>query len=195
MTREIKLPNNRTLKIEQDTHGFDPREDDNLGTIVSWHSRYSLGEVNLNKNDYVSAKDATERNSSKDEIVLPLYIYDHSGITISTKPFSCPWDSGQFGFIKISKDKIREEYGLKRVSQNLIEKVKSYLEAEVETYDKYLRGESYTMEILDKNGETEDSCSGFLGYDPKENGIYEQLSQEDRDFITNNQKEAQVASL
>ena len=27
-------------------------------------------------------------------VILPLYLYDHSGITMNTTGFSCPWDSG-----------------------------------------------------------------------------------------------------
>ena len=30
-------------------------------------------------------------------LMLPLYLYDHSGITMNTTGFSCPWDSGQVG--------------------------------------------------------------------------------------------------
>ena len=44
-------------------------------------------------------------------VILPLYLYDHSGITISTRPFSCPWDSGQVGWIYASKDTFREMTG------------------------------------------------------------------------------------
>ena len=44
-------------------------------------------------------------------VILPLYLYDHSGITISTGPFSCPWDSGQVGWIKAPKDTFRNATG------------------------------------------------------------------------------------
>ena len=30
-------------------------------------------------------------------VFLPLYLFDHSGITMNTSGFSCPWDSGQVG--------------------------------------------------------------------------------------------------
>jgi hypothetical protein len=74
-------------------------------------------------------------------VILPLYLYDHSGITMSTSPFSCRWDSGQVGWTFVSKKKIREEYGVKRISKELIEKVTEMLEGEVRTYDMYLTGE------------------------------------------------------
>ena len=35
-------------------------------------------------------------------VILPLYLYDHSGITMNTCGFSCPWDSGQVGWIYAS---------------------------------------------------------------------------------------------
>lgn len=44
-------------------------------------------------------------------VILPLYLYDHSGITISTVPFSCPWDSGQVGWIYAPKDTFRKATG------------------------------------------------------------------------------------
>ncbi len=44
-------------------------------------------------------------------IILPLFLYDHSGITMSTGPFSCPWDSGQVGWIYASKKTFIDETG------------------------------------------------------------------------------------
>lgn len=43
-------------------------------------------------------------------IILPLFLYDHSGITMNTSGFNCPWDSGQVGIIYISKKKAKEEF-------------------------------------------------------------------------------------
>lgn len=43
-------------------------------------------------------------------IVLPLHLYDHSGITMSTGGFSCPWDSGQVGYIYVTPKALEEEY-------------------------------------------------------------------------------------
>jgi len=45
-------------------------------------------------------------------VILPLYLYDHGGITMSTNPFSCPWDDGgQVGWIYASKQKFIDETG------------------------------------------------------------------------------------
>lgn len=43
---------------------------------------------------------------------LPLYLYDHSGITMSTTTFSCPWDSGRVGMIFCSHEEAVKEWGV-----------------------------------------------------------------------------------
>lgn len=41
----------------------------------------------------------------KDKVaILPLYLYDHSGLTMSTNDFGDRWDSGCVGFIHMDKD-------------------------------------------------------------------------------------------
>jgi hypothetical protein len=117
----------------------------------------------------------------KHYITLPLYLYDHSGITMSTSPFSCPWDSGQVGIIYISKAKALVEYGWKRLTKSNRAKIISYLVSEVEVYDQYLTGDCYGYHVhkLDEDGEIEDesdildSCWGFFGHDWEENGLFE----------------------
>ena len=61
--------------------------------------------------------------------MLPLYLYDHSGITMSISPFSCPWDSGQVGWIYCTPDAISKNFG--SLSKENIEKSISILEVEV----------------------------------------------------------------
>lgn len=94
----------------------------------------------------------------KKAIVLPLYLYDHSGITMRTSPFSCPWDSGQVGFIYATFDQIKTETAGGRGSRKLAEKI---LKGEVETYDQYLTGDVYGYVLDDKYGS--ESCWGFYG--------------------------------
>jgi len=91
-----------------------------------------------------------------DIISLPLYLYDHSGITMNTTGFSCPWDSGQVGYIYVSKADARKE----RIPFG---NIKPILESEVETYNQYLTGEVYGYEILNVVRACIDSCCGFFG--------------------------------
>lgn len=103
----------------------------------------------------------------KGTIIKSLYLYDHSGITISTSPFSCGWDSGQVGYIYMTKEKMEEEGWTK-------EQADKYLEGAVETYDNFLTGEVYGYRITKYNEEIEDdddldSCWGYYG-EPEESG-------------------------
>ena len=157
--------NGKTINIKHDDCAESPRTWDNLGTMICFHRRYDLGDKhNIDHNDYNSFDEMEKAIEKKyDAVVLPLYLYDHSGITISTSPFSCNWDSGQVGFIAISKEKARNEYGWKAITKKRKELLTLYLEGEVETYDQYLRGDIFGYEILNSDGEIEDSCWGFYG--------------------------------
>lgn len=95
-----------------------------------------------------------------DCVLLPLYLYDHSGLTISTSPFGDPWDSGQVGYIFAGAKAIRGEYGT--ADQTAVAKAEQVLQAEVEEYDSYLRGDCWYVRLFE-DGEEIDACGGFIG--------------------------------
>lgn len=146
-----------------------PREWDNLGTMICWHSRYVLGD----KQPEESPEQWREEHPDTDYIVLPLYLYDHSGITMSVKPFTCPWDSGQVGYI----------YAPRKTDDMDEPTIRGVLESEVRVYDQYLRGDVYGYSIESatpcptcghNDWTIEDSCWGFLG-DLDESGILDSV--------------------
>ena len=143
---------NHKIELFIDENAESPREWDNLGTMVCFHRSYELGDKH--KYTVEEIKDLLDR---KDVLALPLYLYDHSGITISTKPFSCPWDSGQVGIVFVEYSKIKEEYSVKRISPKIRERARKCLIGEVETYDTFLRGEVLGY-VVDDDG---DSCWGY----------------------------------
>lgn len=106
------------LSIEADYHAESPREWDNIGTMVYSHRRYILGDEEAqNIDDYNSwemwfENEVLKPNGGEDNVVyMPLYLYDHSGLTMNTTGFHCPWDSGQVGWIYATKEKFREGTG------------------------------------------------------------------------------------
>ena len=104
---------------------------------------------------------------AKKYIMLPLYLYDHSGLAMSTESFvgkavHAEWDSGQVGWIYVSKEDALKEFGGDRMTGAVKKKAEKLMRGEVEVYDAYLRGECYGFELY-KNGELEDSCWGFIG--------------------------------
>ena len=83
-----------TINIIQDEEARNPREDfeESYSKMICFHNRYDLGD----KHSYTK-EELTTMIKSGDYIYLPLYLYDHSGITMNTTGFSCQWDSGQVG--------------------------------------------------------------------------------------------------
>lgn len=102
-----------------------------------------------------------EKNIVDNKIDLPkcitwnfLYLYDHSGITISMTPFSCIFDSGIVGIIYMVDDP---------KNPMAYEDQYKIMKQEVKTYDDYLTGNCYGFQIYDETGKEIDSCYGFLG--------------------------------
>lgn len=156
---------------------FNPRDNDNLGVMVCFHKRYRLGDSHDYSVNEFNSWDELRSRLEKDYpggVILGLYLYDHSGITISTEPFSCPWDSGQVGFIVASADMIRENFGVKRVTRSVRERAIRLLLAEVEEYDAYLRGDVYML-TLTKEGEQDDILGPFYGADFATNGLLDSV--------------------
>lgn len=142
-------------------------------------------------------KSLIQKTIDKHYIILPLYLYDHSGITISTSPFSCPWDSGQVGIIYISIKDVLKEFSRKKMSKQLRKKAIDLMMAEVKTYDQYLTGEvyGYMIEPTDRNKsiECDDSCWGFYGYDHEKSGLME-YSKNAIDCCISEYKDAVIAN-
>lgn len=158
-----------TIIIEETDNGYNvkyiavdaspesPRDCDNFGTMVCFHNRYSLGDDehgyrHRDFNSWDELKSTIEKNEDVG-VILPIYLYDHSGLTVRTFPFEDKWDSGQVGFIFASKDKIRKEFSVTDITDEMLGKVKTILEGEVEIYNEYLAGNVYRLvrETFDKD--------------------------------------------
>lgn len=122
---------------------------------------------NENSRYYIdsSTKEGMETllDKCKDVIALPVYIYSHGGITINTTGFSCPWDSGQIGWIFTTKEKVTKEYDVKILTSLVRRMVEERLKSEIEELDNWLTGEVYGYVIKNPEGEEVDSCWGFYG--------------------------------
>ncbi len=175
------------LEIEQDSSPDSPRTWDNLGTMVCFHKRYDLGDkTDYRSEDYDSWDELRQGiiDNEGEVFMLPLYLYDHSGITISTRPFNCNWDSGQVGYIFVSKNKVKKE-GIDET------KVLDYLKGEVETYDQYLTGDVwgyrvYEVETCSLGHEHKvlvDSCWGFFGEEYAEKEGRSLLEHYEKDLV------------
>ncbi len=150
--------------INRDEDIENPRNFMDFGKMVCFHKRYNLGDKHsIRYQDYEKwegISDFLEKEESA-VIVLPLFLYDHSGVSISTSNFSCPWDSGQVGFIYTTRAEILSTFGRKNLTKNLISLAISSLENEVKVYNSYLSGDGCSYTIEDEAGEIVDDCCGF----------------------------------
>lgn len=143
-----------TIEVDYDNDPMNPREDDNLCVFHVAHRNYNFGDKNYAYYDDI--KDAEREAIRNKDIVLPLYMYDHSGITISLSPFTCQFDSGQVGFVQILRKEILKNFNKARLTKKLREKAISLAKSEVEVLDNFIRGEVYSYST-----DYGDSCGGF----------------------------------
>jgi hypothetical protein len=158
-----------TLKIEPDADPQNPRDFDcNVGRMVCFHSRHTLGDKkNLPPADEFKTWGTLRKHLVKEEkaeVILPLYLMDHSGLAISTTPFGCSWDSGQVGWIYSTVKELVAWLG-KSWTREQAEKA---LKIEVEVYNKYISGDVWGYVITDAFGDEVESCWGFYDQDAAE---------------------------
>lgn len=174
-----------TINIIPDEDPENPRTAwDNLGKMLCFHSRYTLGDQHdLRHSDFANWGAVREYliKEFHAEVMLPLYLYDHSGITIKTSPFSCGWDSGQVGWIYATRDDIAKWFGVKTVDAAVLKRAEKALESEVVVYDEYLVGNVYGYDIKDAEGEDLSyekygitSCWGYYGGYREKGGVLDE---------------------
>lgn len=164
------------ISTEPDEDAASPREDNdgNLATIVCWHRRTNLGDETIRTDDYDSMEELVA-SFGETSAILPVYLYEHSGMTVRTTPFGDPWDSGQVGWMFTTKAR-QEELGCTGDDWTR-EHLEESLRGELATYDLWLRGgfvgyvverrEPWTKTYADGRVESGfdwtdvDSCWGF----------------------------------
>lgn len=165
------------ILVKQDVDPcMNPREDfDNLCTMVCFHRGYNLGD-SVKKHGFNRPEELVEFLKTTPTVKLALYLLDHSGITMSTGRFGCDpggWDTSHVGYIYVTYEALKKEFGWKGVSPTCVKKAKEILEAEVETYDQYITGDVYGYEIVEPDGTDKDSCWGYFGSDHEKSGLLE----------------------
>ena len=123
-----------TLKIEQDDCAENPRNWDNVCTMVCFNRNYSLGDKHKHDNSdeffeyllhnicgmgYETFEELSTREKYKlacesDKVYIKeLNLYDHGVLSISTSccyPYNDRWDAGCVGWVYVSKKRAMEEW-------------------------------------------------------------------------------------
>lgn len=178
----VELSNGELIEIFTDEYPDNPRAWDNLGHIINFHDRYNLGDENTTKNKF---EDLINQTTEADELwktvdkwedvetylrtergavnILPLMVYEHSGITMYVGTNGDRWDSSRIGYIYTTEERI-QKWGV------ALADVDTVLREEVNIMDSYLRGDIYEYQIVkyvscnhgDTHREVLDSCGGYL---------------------------------
>lgn len=155
-----KIGENTLAYLTPDPDATSPRDNDgHVGRMVCWHGRHRLGD------EQPDLSPLEWQREHADEVMLPLYLYEHNGMTMNTSGFSCQWDSGQVGWISAPRQDDMSDSEL-RVQ----------LEQEVDEYDTWLRGEVYGV-VIETDGAIEDSLWGLLGYDYARDTLHERIEE------------------
>ena len=186
--KEAILGNER-VRIVQDEDAETPRNWSNLSKMIFTGSYKHLGdkhEVDFDeefdsRQDFIERGEEIVRKHFKDVAVCyAVHMYKHSGESISidySGQYTCRWDSGTIGFAIVTKEDIRKEYNIKRVTQKYIDKCENIVRGEIKTLDQYISGEVYGYVVEDKDENVIDSCYGFFGDDIEKNGISDYLEE------------------
>jgi len=179
---------NEKLQIVQDDICEDPRNWDNLTIIATLEQNHStIGDFQFKSSDELNefVKDQGAIYS------MPLYIYDHSGISLYCGndtipyPFNDQWDAGCIGMVFTTKKRLE---GMEKTPRS---KIIDLMKSELETYSHYLNGNVYGYRLLkwsqckscDQELDQEvDSCYGFYGYDFDKNGLYDAVLENSKVF-------------
>lgn len=147
--------------LHTETHGFytleihhdhDPAQtlDDVFGDVHAWtwHPRWRIGEHisrPRSQEDYDDVV-ARVREACPTAVMVPMYMYEHGGFCLATKPFADPWDSGQVGIVWASDPGYTEET----------------LCAIVEAASALAQGLVYGWVVKGPGGAHVDSCWGYI---------------------------------
>jgi len=151
---QVKKQAGFTAYIEVDETPDNPRDWDNLTVMVAFHRRYNFGDKHAYRQEDYSSWDGLKQAIEEQYhplIIEPLFAYIHSGVVLSTTPFSDSWDSGQVGFVFIPYSSVKEvaAYRPKKPAltayhdPHMYERAvaKQIVENEVATYNKFLEGQ------------------------------------------------------
>jgi hypothetical protein len=170
-----------------------PRQWDNVTTLVCWHPDYILGDQQI-RGSRGAVETVFETDRGRTDFrsmtairryielmlggrrVTPLYLYDHSGISMSVgspSVFDNPtvrqdeegrgmgWDTSMVGYAYVTDERITELCGAGD-EYHTDEWIDNAIRTDVAEYNLYLTGQVYGY-VVAPDTEDEDACWGFLG--------------------------------
>jgi hypothetical protein len=158
------------LKIIYDESPESPREWENLGYFITKERNYSspdgkeyphiqkiietTGDIADNAAEHIQLiTNEINQTGETVKVIYPIYRYEHGNVSYKRGTAS-GFDYSNNGFYIVTE----KTQAILGTPDELIEKV---IDGELEMYTKYVNGGIYGFELLDNNGDFEDSCYGF----------------------------------
>ncbi len=159
-----------------------------IANFVGWHKRYNLGpqdkrngvevvhrnwdglNIRIDGRTYEARGwgEMSEiiRKHCKPVICYPVWMIDHSMLAFRAGSSFADidpgqWDSGLVGFLFARPDVVREQYGVKRITGQVIERVMHDLAYDLEAYGNWINGWMYGFTIKDGDGNELENTGGF----------------------------------
>ena len=158
-----------------------PREWDNVSHMICWHRWCNIGDdhnynetrtffENLVMYNYDIPDDVIYEMSEKElykkikeiAVIMPISMYEHSGMSIWYGIPTGQWDSGQVGWGYMTKEEALKN--LQCTEENWREVAKKQMENEMKTYSHYVAGDVFNYIVKDPDEDIVDSCIGCYGY-------------------------------
>lgn len=140
--------NGHTIIILPDDDMEDPRNWSSMKMVTSKNNHYIRSDF-----EFDEKTDLNDIANPDENWQIPAFAYIHGKVALSTGKFSCPWDSGQIGFVIAPKSVYPDE-------QKAVEGAKTFLSS----LAAYINGEGVGY-VIEKDGEEIDSCFGFYSVD------------------------------
>ena len=184
-----------TVKIYPDSCAESPRDWDNIVTLHTTdgcpyfdnESKFDSYEdlieyygVERSGYDWKAmhrdARTLVEAAKKKGDILKPISVYSHSGdsiyIGLPADHFDGRWDCSLLGFGIDDSETIKNEFnGDTEVAERVFD-------GEIKTLSEYVAGEVYGYKLFNEEDEEIDSCWGFYGDNPAENGMEDYVGKE-----------------
>lgn len=95
-------------------------------------------------------------------VAFPILAYEHTEITYYLGDSIDRWDGSVVGFAWQYKEELYKEYGCKRITKSIREKLEKNVKETLKTYSLYCNGYVYGYNIFDRNGVEIDGGCGFI---------------------------------
>lgn len=167
------------LVIYNDMAPSNPRDDDNLWTLIFSHKAPVRGDK-PDKTDQVMGRTFREIRDTGGYVV-PVYHHTHGNTVLSLSSFSDRWDSGMIGHAVVTGEKLKDELGNLEAS-GIESRIMKVLGGEIESYNTFIAGDIYGYRVYDDEWCEMCACWGFYGDSFSANGLFDNVGKDSKKF-------------